>query len=225
VRVDALPEIESFGGQAVPATLSGAVDHLIDLAMRERPDLAAKVAAVRSREAAVDLARASLYPTVELSGYYGSYAFNYRLSNPPTPQFTAMAPEYAASVALRWDAFAGFEHVNSIEQATADREASRAVLYRYQLDVASEVWRAYYAFTTALRKYQYAQALLAASQSAYDSNFASFNRGLATIVDLLSAERDLADAKYTMVGSRADLLISAAAVAYTTGAIPPQARP
>ena len=39
------------------------------------------------------------------------------------------------------------------------------------------------------------------------------------------AERDLADAKYTMVGSRADLLISAAAVAYTTGAIPPQARP
>ncbi|MFZ1122323.1 MAG: TolC family protein, partial [Candidatus Binataceae bacterium] len=62
-------------------------------------------------------------------------------------------------------------------------------------------------------------------QSAYDSNFGSFNRGLATIVDLLSAERDLADAKYTMVGSRADLLISAAAVAYATGAIPPQARP
>jgi outer membrane protein len=225
VRVDTLPEIEGFGGQAVPATLSGAVDRLIDLAMRERPDLAAKVAAVRSREAALDLARASLYPTVELSGYYGSHAFNYRLSNPPTPQFTAMAPEYAASVALRWDAFAGFEHVNSIELAKAEREASRAELYRYQLDVASQVWRAYYAFTTALRKYQYAQALLAASQSAYDSNFGSFNRGLATIVDLLSAERDLADAKYTMVGSRADLLISAAAVAYATGAIPPQAHP
>ena len=50
----ALPEIEGFGGQAVPATLSGAVDRLIDLAMRERPDLAAKVAAVRSRDAAVD---------------------------------------------------------------------------------------------------------------------------------------------------------------------------
>jgi outer membrane protein len=225
VRVDALPKIESFGGQTVPATLSGTVDRLIDLAMHERPDLAAKVAAVRSHDAEVDLARASVYPTVELSGYYGSYAFNYRLSNPPTPQFTAMAPEYAASVALRWDAFAGFEHVNSIEQAQADREASRAELYRYQLDVASQVWRAYYAFATALRKYQYAQALLAASQSAYDSNFGSFNRGLATIVDLLSAERDLADAKYTMVGSRADLLISAAAVAYATGAIPPQARP
>jgi len=225
VRVDTLPEIESFGGQTVPATLGGAVDGLIDLAMHERPDLAAKVAALRSNDAAVDLARASLYPTVELSSYYGIHAFNYTLSNPPTPQFTAMAPEYAASVAVRWDAFAGFEHVNSIERAEADREASRAQVYRYQLDIADQVWRAYYAFATALKKYQYAQALLRASQSAYDSNFGSFKRGLATIVDLLSAERDLADAKYTMVGSRADLLISAAAVAYATGAIPPQARP
>jgi outer membrane protein TolC len=225
IRVDTLPEIASFGGQAIPATLSGAADDLIDLAMRERPDLAAKVAALRSGDAEVDLARASRYPTVELSSYYGSYAFNYRLSNPPTPQFTAMAPEYAASVALRWDAFAGFEHVNSIERAEADREGARAQVYQSQLDVASQVWRAYYAFATARRKYQYARALLQASQSAYDSNFGSFNHGLATIVDLLSAERDLADAKYTMVGSRADLLISAAAVAYASGAIPPQARP
>jgi outer membrane protein len=225
VRVDTLPQIESFGGQAVPATLGGAVEDLINLAMRERPDLAAKVAALRAGDAAVDLARASMYPTVELSSYYGSHAFNYRLSNPPTPQFTAMAPEYAASVALRWDAFAGFEHVNSIERAEADREGARARVYRYQLDVASQVWRAYYAFATALKKYRYAQALLQASQSAYDSNFGSFNHGLATIVDLLSAERDLADAKYTMVGSRADLLISAAAVAYASGAVPSQARP
>jgi outer membrane protein TolC len=225
VRVDTLPQIGSFGGQAVPATLSGAVEDLINLAMRERPDLAAKVAALRAGDAAVDLARASMYPTVELSSYYGSHAFNYRLSNPPTPQFTAMAPEYAASVALRWDAFAGFEHVNSIERAEADREGARAQVYRYQLDVASQVWRAYYAFATALKKYRYAQALLQASQSAYDSNFGSFNHGLATIVDLLSAERDLADAKYTMVGSRADLLISAAAVAYASGAVPSQARP
>lgn len=193
--------------------------------MRERPDLASQVATLRSREAGVDLARASMYPTLELSSYYGIHAFNYKLSNPPTPQFTAMAPEYAANVALRWDAFAGFAHVNAIERAEADQESARAQIEKYQLDVASEVWRAYYAFQTALRKYQYAQALLKASQSAYDSNLQSFRHGLATIVDLLSAERDLADAKYTMIGSRADLLISAAAVAYATGAIPAQAHP
>jgi len=225
LRVDALPDIESSSAEPVPASLSGTVDRLIDVALHERPDLVAAVAAVREREAAVDLARAALFPTVEFSSYYGSHAFNYTLSNPPTPQFTALAPEYAAGLAVRWDAFAGFEHVNEIERAKAEREAARADFYRGQLGVASEVWRAYYAFTTALRKHQFARALLLASQSAYDSNFGSYSHGLATIVDLLSAERDLADARYTLVGSRADVLIAAAAVAYATGAIPQQARP
>ena len=225
LRVNTLPEIETSGGRKAPTALSGAVDRLIDLALHRRPDLAAKVEALRASEAAVDLAHASLYPTVEFSSYYGSHAFNYRLSNPPTPQFTAMAPEYAASVAVRWDAFAGFAHVNSVVRAEAEREAARARAYRYGLEVASEVWRAYYAFVTALRKYQYAEALLDASQSAYDSNFRSFKSGLATIIDLLSAERDLADARYTIIASRADLLISAAAVVYATGALPSGANP
>jgi len=114
VRVDALPEIEILGTQTVPTTLSSAVDRLIDVALHDRPDLKAGVASLRAREAAVDLACAQLYPTVGVSSYYGTHAFNYTLSNPPTPQFTAMAPEYAASVAVRWDAFAGFEHVNAV---------------------------------------------------------------------------------------------------------------
>jgi outer membrane protein len=225
VRVDHLPAMESSATQPIPSNLSGAVDDLINLAIRERPDLAAQAATLRSREAQLDLARSAMYPTFELSSYYGSRAFNYRLSNPPTPQFTAMAPEYSATLAFKWDAFAGFAHVNGIERAEAESEAARAEIDRDELNVASQVWKAFYAFQTALRKYRYAQALLEASQSAYDSNFGSFKHGLATIVDLLSAERDLADAKYTLIGSRADLLISAAAVAYATGAIPPQARP
>ncbi|MBV8772870.1 MAG: TolC family protein, partial [Deltaproteobacteria bacterium] len=91
-----------------------------------------------------------------------------------------------------------------------------------EIDVAGEVWRAYYAFETSLKKYHYGLKLLTASQSAYYSNLRGFNNGLATIVDLLSAERDLADAKYTMIQSRAEVLISAAAVAYALGAIAPK---
>ena len=68
-------------------------------------------------------------------------------------------------------------------------------------------------------KYQYAQALLQASQSSYDSNFKSFGHGLVNIIDLLAAERDLATAQYTIIQSRADVLVAAASVAYSTGAI------
>jgi outer membrane protein TolC len=223
--VNSMPPIQSLGTLTIPAQLKDSVDDLINQAALQRPDLAAALTNLRAKEAEVRFARASIYPTLDISNYYGAHAFNYRLSNPPTPQYTALAPEYGTMLTLKWDAFAGMEHVNSIRQAQDDREHERAHLRALEIDVAGQVWRAYYAFETSVRKYHYALKLLAASQSAYDSNLRSFNYGLATIVDLLAAERDLADAKYTMIQSRADVLISAAAVAYSLGAVAPQPVP
>jgi len=225
VRADHAPEVALLKDQPLPPSLGADVDHLIDAAVRERPDLAARVSTVRARQAEVDLAHASLYPTLGLTSFYGEQAFNYRLSNPATPMFTAMAPEYGVGLSLKWDVFTGFSQVNSIKQAEARRDAARADVESAELDVAANVWRAYFTYRTAQRKYDYAQALLAASQSSYTSNFRSYGLGLATIVDLLSAERELATARFTIIQSKAELLISAAAVTLATGAIPPEAKP
>jgi outer membrane protein len=225
VRVDSLPLIQTSNMASIPGTLKISVDDLITQAIRQRPDLAAAITNLRSKDAEVALARAEMYPTLSLRSYYGTYAFNYRLSNPATPQYTAMAPEYTAILALNWDAFAGMAHVNTIEQAQDERAGERAHLRALEINVASQVWRAYYAFETSIQKYHYAVKLLESSQAAYDANLRSFTYGLATIVDLLAAERDLADAKYTLIQSQADVLISAAAVAYSAGAIVPPAVP
>jgi len=224
LRVDSMPPVQNVGAVNIPATLSESVEDLINDAIRERPDLAASVSSFRAREANAALARADMYPVLSFASDYGIHAFNYRLSNPTTPQYTAMAPEYAAMLTLRWDVFAGMEHLNTIYQADDDRESERAHVRALEIDVAGQVWRAYYAFQTAVRRYHYAEALLAASQSAYDSNLRSYNRGLATIVDLLAADRYLADAKYTTIQSRAQVLISAVAVAYSVGTISPSSK-
>jgi outer membrane protein len=225
VRSDHAPEVASLKDQPLPQSLGADIERLIDSAVRERPDLAAKVSTLRARQAEVDLAHASFYPTLTLTSFYGEQAFTYRLSNPETPTFTAMAPEYGAGVSLKWDIFTGFSRVNSIKEAEARRDAARADLEGAELDVAANVWRAYFTYRTAQRKYEYAQALLAASESSYNSNFKSYGHGLATIVDLLSAERELAAARFTIIQSKAELLISAAAVTFATGAIPPEAKP
>jgi outer membrane protein len=225
MRSDRAPEVVSLKDQPLPQSLGSDVEHLIDSAVRERPDLAAMVSTLRARQADVNLAHASLYPTLTLTSFYGEQAFTYRLSNPETPTFTAMAPEYGAGVSLKWDIFTGFSRVNAIKEAEARRDAARADLESAELDVAANVWRAYFTYRTAQRKYEYAQALLAASQSSYNSNFRSYGLGLATIVDLLSAERELAAARFTIIQSKAELLISAAAVTFATGAIPPEAKP
>ena len=136
-----------------------------------------------------------------------------------------MAPEYGAGVSLKWDIFTGFSRVNSIKEAESHRDAARADLEGADLDVAAGVWRAYFTYRTARRKYDYATALLAASQSSYNSNFKSYRLGLATIIELLSAERELGAARFTIIQSKAELLISAATVTFATGAIPPEAKP
>jgi outer membrane protein TolC len=220
-----LPPVANFDSQTLPATLGPAIDELLKLAAADRPDLAAEAAQLQGKEAQVALAHAEMYPSLGASAYYGSHAFNYGLSNPQTPYYTVMAPEYAATVTLKWDLFAGFAHVNAIGEAQAARDQVRAELHETALKVASEVWRAYYAFQTAMAKYQYAEALLQASQSSYRSNYKSFAHGLVNIIDLLAAERDLATAQYTIIQSRADVLVAAASVAYATGgisALPPK---
>ncbi|HTW87472.1 MAG TPA: TolC family protein [Candidatus Binataceae bacterium] len=213
----ALP-IESLESLAVPKSLGGAVDALIDEARRQRPDLAAQMAAVRASEAQVSEARAQFLPTIGLSGSYGEDLWNYTFVVPRTIQ--TGQPQYSAMLTLQWDLFTGFRRHNDVREAEADREAAQADLRSAELDTVAEVWRAYYEFESSLSKYAYAQSLMDAARAAYEANSETYRQGLSTIVELLTAERDLANARYTLVRTKAEVLTASAAVAYAAGAVP-----
>lgn len=136
------------------------------------------------------------------------------------PQIQGNMPQYSALLALKWDLFTGFSRVNAVREAKALRSAGAADLQSRELTAIAEVWRAYYEFQSSLKKYSYAKALLSASQESYDALLDTYRQGLSTIVELLSADRDLANARYTMIQSTADLLTASAATAYAVGAMP-----
>jgi outer membrane protein len=213
---DAL-DVESLDRQSVPGTLGSEVDALIDSAVRSRPDLAAQSANLQASEAGVARAKAEFMPTLGVNGFYGDQTWGYTVGSPFTQK--SSQPQYGALVTLRWDIFTGFSRVNTVRQAEAQREEANAGLKSLEVDTIAQVWRAYYEFEASQKKYDYAKALLAASQEAYDANLDTYRQGLVTIVDLLTAERDLASARYTMIQSTADLLTSSAAVAYAVGAV------
>jgi outer membrane protein len=215
-----VPNLESL---PIPSGLGSQVDQLIEVAVRERPDLAAQVATLNARRAAVDQAKAQFYPTIGISGNYGTQNWNFKYDG--TPSVNANSPQYTALLTINWDLFTGFKRLNDVRQAEADRDAAGAQLKSLEVDAISSVWRAYYEFQTALSRYEYAKSLLAASQESYDANLDTYRQGLSTIVELLTADRDLANARYTIVQSRADLLTSSAAVAYTVGAVEMPHRP
>src|SRR5271163_3114996 len=210
-------DVPSLDSLPVPAGLGSEVDQLIDVAVRNRPDLAAQVATLDARRAAVTQAKAQFYPTIGISGNYGLQAWNYKYDG--FTSITDSQPQYTALLTFNWDLFTGFKRLNDVRQAEADRDAASDQLKSLEVDTISSVWRAYYEFETALSRYQYAKALLAASQESYYANLDTYRQGLSTIVELLTADRDLANARYTIVQSRADLLTSSAAVAYAVGAI------
>src|SRR5262249_10335288 len=107
---------------------------------------------------------------------------------------------------------------NALHQARSLHGAAEAGLAALELQAVREVWQACSDARTALRKHDYARALLAASQEAYDSTLGSYrSAGRGTVLDLLTAQRDLARARTTLIESRAELLTAFAALTFAAG--------
>jgi outer membrane protein TolC len=212
-------DVESLRNQAVPKSLGQEVDELIATGVRERPDLSAEVARLRQREAEQARARADWFPVLGVSANYTQANWWYNFNGAPI-NFNSQ-PQYAALIGLRWDLFTGFRRLNDDRRTQASRSAQRESVRSLELQTIAEVWRSYYDFQTAVKRYEFAQALLAAAQEAYDDNIETYRQGLSTIVELLTADRDLANARFTMIQSTADVLTSSAAVANAVGATNP----
>ena len=208
--------VQNLGRRNVPENLGNDVEKYIDDAFKNRPDIAAQIAAIRAGDAAIAEAESQYYPEVDVSGSYGQVIWSYTVNGGNTQNLNQ--PFYDALLTLHWDLFTGFNRYYGVKEATAKRDLARSELKSLELNVAATVWSAYYDFLSAKKKYDASQALLAASQESYDSNLESHQHGLATITDLLGAERDLMAARYTLVQSQADFLVSSSALVHAVGA-------
>ena len=86
--------------------------------------------------------------------------------------------------AVRGAADAALGHLHRLSRidddrrTEANRKAERESVKSLQLETIAEVWRSYYDFQTAVKKYQFAQALLAAAQESYNDNLDTYRQGL-----------------------------------------------
>jgi outer membrane protein TolC len=213
----ALMRVADLSAVPLPTELPESVEQIIDRALARRPDLASRLAVLRAREAEERRARAEFWPRLSLSGSVDQAVQRYRVG-PPFGRFTTNETEYGAFLNFQWKLFDGFERENALREATSLRSAAEADLAALELRAIRDVWKAYADVKTALRKHEYALALLTASEEAYASTLESYRTaGLATVLDLLAAERDLARARTTEIQSRAELLTTSAALTFAAG--------
>ncbi len=201
---------------ALPSELPATVEQLMDRSLVRRPDVAARLAVLRAREAEVKGARARFLPQLRLSGSVGGDLGRYTFGASDPINFTRQT--YGAFLNLDWTLFDGFERENRVREAAAERGAAEAELAAIELRAIRQVWQAYTDVKTSLGKREFALALLAASEEAYAATLESYqSAGLATVLDLLAAQRDLARARFTEIQSRADILQSTSALVFAAG--------
>jgi outer membrane protein TolC len=208
-----------LGAQQLPAGLADSVERVIAQAIGGRPDLAARLAALRAREAQVRAARAQFWPTVGVTGNVGG-AFNDYRAGPPFASHHDDEPVYGGFLGVEWTLFEGWQRENAVRAAGSEAESARAEVVALELSVLREVWKAYADVKTSLRKYDFASALLRASEDAYEASLATYRAGVGDFLDLLAAERELARARFTHIESRADVLTASAALTHAAGTTP-----
>ncbi len=203
----------------LPTNLTDSVELAIDRALRQRPDLAAQLASLRAREAEVRRARAEFRPTIGLSASGGGTMGSWRVTAPgaASSSFGYADSEYGAFLTFSWNLFDGFLRRNNLREVEARRKEEEAALKGLELKALREVWQAYADCRASFLQYDFALALLTASQDNYDDALTSYQNGLGTVIELLTAERDLARARTTLVESRAGILTSSAALAFAAG--------
>lgn len=205
---------------ALPSDIGLGVEQLASLAMASRPDLAAAAAEVQAADARIRAAEATLNPQVDLfatAGYlYSNYTLNPYSGTPPNDG-DGWIPIWNVGLTGSWMLFDGEIRHNEIRLAKAEHQAAEAALRRTRLNVAGEVWDAYFDYEAAVERLAWAERLGSSARENLDAMRAAFDHGLRTLPDLQAAQQQAAAARAIRINSRADVLTAAAAMVHASG--------
>lgn len=208
--------VESVQKLNLPQKIDETVEVSIDKALAQRPDMLARVAQIRAAAAEVKGARRAYFPTLRFIGTAGlerAHAEQYGFPGNYSPTHET----WRAGLSLSWTLFDGLAREQRLARAKADQKQATATLDAIRDEVENEVWSAYSTARTALREQRAAAALLAAASESYNAALASYNYGVRSQIDVVSAQRRLAEARTQDVTARTDLLAAMAALAFQTG--------
>jgi outer membrane protein len=212
-------QVTEFSALPPPAALEDSVDKVIDQALSKRPDLIAKVAALRGKEDEVRRARTAYFPTLSLVSNFNTLAGRVKITRGIVPPewFSAAEPSYGVGLSLEWNIFEGGATRRRVELADAERRAAEDEVTAARDQAIREVWKAYTDVRLAIRRLDVAAALVDASQKSYEATLESYRHGLGTLIDLLASRRELSRARFVEVDTKLQLYNSSAALAFTTG--------
>jgi outer membrane protein TolC len=208
-------QIQNIDDLSLPPDLMEPEDQAVARAFQQRPDLKEQVTRLRAARAQIKQVRSAYFPTLGFSGDGGT-ARQYAQQDLLTPAYKS-GEVWNVSLQLKWTLFDGGRREHQIAEAKAETLAARASIDTLQDEIANEVWAAYSNVKTAQRQRQAAVALLASADQSYAAALESYRDGVRNLLDVVSAQKALAQARSEDIYTRAQLLTQFANLAFRTG--------
>jgi outer membrane protein len=208
-------KVEGIEKLKLPSSIADSVDEEIRRALSQRPDLLQQFTRLRAADAEMKQAKSTYFPSLSFAGD-GGLARAYGQQD-LLPGSYAEGEVWGAELNLKWTLFDGARREYRIAQAKADKKAAQAQIDTLRDQIANEVWGAYSNMQTALRQQQAAAALLTASEESYEAAHEAYGYGVRNLLDVVSAQKALAQARSEDIAARTQLLLETTDAAFQTG--------
>ncbi len=205
-------DVDTAAAGSPVAAVADSVGALIDSALAARPDLAAERALADERASDAKAARGQFLPSLSatgttantyVNGVSGSkFSYNFGLAV-SIPIFNGLGWQYAARAA----------------ELTAQAETAR--LRSMEQQVALQVFQTYQAFRTATEQVAAANDLLTSASANADAARARYRQGVGSVIELVTAEQELASARAQQVQAHVDWHTSLVQLAHDAGLLEP----
>jgi cobalt-zinc-cadmium efflux system outer membrane protein len=195
---------EPRGNLDVP-TRTFNVEQLLADAMTRRPDAASRTRAVESADARIALAHANLVPDLALAGTYQHTTEGQGGFSQPADS------TLAASVSVNLPLFRR-KYPGDLLAAQAARTQSELQLQGVRLKIEAELRQAFRRYQSAVRRLElYRGSLLQDSDRVLEARLYAYQRGSATLLEVIEAQRTSAEvylAYYQALGDHAHALVA-----------------
>jgi outer membrane protein len=208
------------------AQASGPIDEVVSAALSRRPDVLGAYAARKASLAKIQAAKAEFMPKVFVSASGGYTTDN--LQAPVLPGFgregallNLSGNRLSGTVLLGVTVplYDGGLRAANLKRARIDADRADEQLAQVRNEAAREVVSAGTSVKTSLAAYHAAAALVAASQTSFDSALAAYNHGVGSITDVTLAESKLLEARNVSTDAYSAALSAAAGLAFSAGAL------
>jgi outer membrane protein TolC len=207
--------IETPSASPIPTEVTASTEKLVEMAMSKRPDLKALAEKLHAANEEVKVAQADYRPSFRLQAQAAQQKIW------PSADFgtlgNANQTVWSVGMKFQWSIFDGGLRKNEVRLADSRRREAQDELRERQDAIGREVWTAYLQFRTAVRQHEAADTLFTSANTSYDASLDAYQYGVKNLVDLVTAEMQLAQARLAVVQSRSAVRINAANLDYVTG--------